>query len=881
MIGKITTGRGAGGTVAYVTGKDGAQILSSTWTGSPEGWAAQFKEHSEALNPGLTEHGQSVVHVSLNAAPGEHLTDDQWRAVAETYLERMGWGGHDHAVVRHTDTSHDHVHIIVSRVGHDGQTADLHNDFPRQERVLGSIERDFGLERTHEQIRREAEKDPYRAVESVTRNNLTFERANIDRYFERLGFETDKAKQLTDQAMRDDRVLFASTTGASDKFTTTTVVAEVQRLDSALRSLDAQEARPTLDRGEFGREGLSDGQRAAADRIAAGGGLTVVEGFAGAGKSTMLRVAAEDLRFSGHDVIGVAPSGKAAKGLQDSARIESNTLTRTLMDIERGDKQLTANSVVVVDEAGMARNDELGRLAQQVADARGRLVLVGDDKQLGAVGRGGGFAEAREIAGGRTARLDEIFRQREGWQRDASQAFGEGRAREAIQSHIDHGRVEWAASRGTARNMLVSDYVRELDRGTKAENMLALAHENRDVKAINSEIRDAIKERGGLQNERTYKLEGEDGKTQKIGIAAGDRVVFEKNTHDANGKEVKNGEFGTVSKVDSRGFSVRMDDGSSRRVEDGARQQMSYGYASSIHKSQGATVDKTHVLASRGMDSKLTYVSMSRQREDTKLYANTTEFKSAGHLNNCLSRDGGREAFKSVLSAGDGKERAQSRATDRGHAAGARPAGENAAVAREVERERQPVNAYIAAAAMDQRKVETGLLSGKQHQQHSSEAQGQQEKGQERQAGQARQEQDHGKGQQGRENQTQAQPRQQEKGQGQQPVWREQGKEQVKNRQQGRADKQSRQGQGGECAQSVQKDRGHAAGARPAGERAQGQGKSQAQTREADQRHQEKAAPAKDPRQTPGQSQAGKAQEKAQSKAQGKTQSSKSKGYGL
>ena len=509
MIGKITTGRGAGGTVAYVCEKDGAQILSSTWTGPAETWASQAHEHGAALNPSLTDHGQSVVHISLNAAPGERLSDDQWRAVADEYCARMGWGGHDHAVVRHTDAGHDHVHIILSRVGHDGQTADLHNDFPRQERVLDSIERDFGLTRTHEQIRIAAEQDPYRAIESVTRSNLTFERSQVDRYFERLGFETDKAKQLTDQAMRDERVLFASTTGASDKFTTTTVVAEVQRLDSALRSLDAQEARPTLDRGEFGREGLSDGQRAAADRIAAGGGLTVVEGFAGAGKSTMLRVAAEDLRFSGHDVIGVAPSGKAAKGLQDSARIESNTLTRTLMDIERGDKQLTANSVVVVDEAGMARNDELGKLAQHVADAGGRLVLVGDERQLGAVGRGGGFAEAREIAGGRTARLDEIFRQREGWQRDASQAFGEGRAREAIQSHIDHGLVEWAASRGTARDMLVSDYVRELDRGAKAENMLALAHENRDVKAINSEIRDAIKERGGLQNERTYKLEGE------------------------------------------------------------------------------------------------------------------------------------------------------------------------------------------------------------------------------------------------------------------------------------------------------------------------------------------------------------------------------------
>jgi len=150
MIGKITTGKGAGGTIAYVVEKEGAQVLLSTWSGAAETWAAQFKEHADALNPSLAEHGQSVVHVSLAADPRDgRLSDDQWRAVAGEYLARMGWAEHDHAVVRHTDTSHDHIHIIVSRVGLDGQTADLHHDYARQERVLDSIERDFGLERTH------------------------------------------------------------------------------------------------------------------------------------------------------------------------------------------------------------------------------------------------------------------------------------------------------------------------------------------------------------------------------------------------------------------------------------------------------------------------------------------------------------------------------------------------------------------------------------------------------------------------------------------------------------------------------------------------------------------------------------------------------------
>lgn len=217
--------------------------------------------------------------------------------------------------------------------------------------------------------------------------------------------------------------------------------------------------------------------------------------------------------------------------------------------------------------------------------------------------------------------------------------------------------------------MLVADFARELDRGTSPDKMLALAHENRDVRALNASIREAIKERGGLKDARSYTLTDENGKTHKIELAKGDRVVFERN--DAR-TGVKNGSFATIETADVRGFTVRMDGekGWRVRVENGDKQQLSHGYASSIHKSQGATVDRTFVLASNGMDSKLTYVSLSRQREDVKLYGNHTEFKTGEHLKNTLSRDGGREAFRAARDAGEGKEQPrQERQAERGQQA--------------------------------------------------------------------------------------------------------------------------------------------------------------------------------------------------------------------
>jgi hypothetical protein len=441
MIGKITTGRGAGGAVAYVMGpgekgvEGRAQILASTWSGGPDQWASQIHEHQQAERPGFGDAGAaSVVHISLNAAPGEHLSDDQWRAVSEEYLNRMGWGEHDHCIVRHTDTSHDHVHLIIDRVGKDGQIADLHKDFERQERVLDSIEKDFNLERTNEQIRIAAEKDPFRAVESATRNNLTFTRDNVERYFERLGFDKEKIHDLTERAIRDERTLRAGAEGTEFRYTTVEAAREVVQIDSAFRKLNEQEPQPLLIRGEGARAGLNDGQRLAADWVASGRGLVTITGFSGTGKTTLLNAAHADLKFSGHDVLGVAPSGKAAKGLQNETGIHSSTLKGMVNALDRGDVKMTRNTVVIMDEAGMARNDEMVKLTGALAAAGGRLILVGDDKQLGAVGRGGSFSHAQTLTNAKST-LSEVHRQQIGWQREASQAFGEGRAGQAIQSY--------------------------------------------------------------------------------------------------------------------------------------------------------------------------------------------------------------------------------------------------------------------------------------------------------------------------------------------------------------------------------------------------------------------------------------------------------------
>lgn len=660
MIGKISTGKGYGGTIEYVMGagewgkEDRAQVIWHTMSGdNPQHWAIEMEEHARALNPDLVESGRSdlVIHVSLSAAKGEHLTDLGWISVANEYLREMGWDKHDYILVRHDDRPHDHVHLVINRVGQDGQTADLHDDYPRQAHALEAIERKFGLDLSHAKMRAEAEQNPAKAVESLTQSHLTFSAKDVERYFHRMGFTDDKVKELTWRALTVGNVL-----GTNDgRLTTSEVKQEVATLDGRFAALAARAHGPLTERAvdvDPARQLTADQQRAR-EATLSGRGLVVTEGFAGSGKSMYLNQVRADLQANGYQVLGAAPTGKAADGLQASSGIQSSTIASLLGQLERAENplRLSERTVLIVDEAAMARLDDLSRLAAHVQRAGGLLSMVGDSRQLAAVGHGGGLELAKRHAGSTV--LDTIWRQSEGWQRDATRAFGEGRAADAIQAYADHGAIHWSASIGSAREDLIIDYIRAIDSGRSAGDMLAMAYRNEDVEKLNRGIREELKTRDMLGGEHTYRLTQRDGKLKDIELAQGDRVVLERNQKrlGISEEDVKNGMFGTVIHAGKDHFTVRLDKGSIVTIDPNKYGHVSYGYASTVHKAQGATIAKTFELASRGMGSNLTYVAMSRHKEDTTLYANTADFKDTADLVAKLSKSESLENFAKIMAA--------------------------------------------------------------------------------------------------------------------------------------------------------------------------------------------------------------------------------------
>lgn len=420
------------------------------------------------------------------------------------------------------------------------------------------------------------------------------------------------------------------------------------------RAIGAQDAAIQRSAGDASA-GLSAEQRGAIKHITGRERIAAVVGYAGAGKSTMLAAAREAWEAEGYTVHGAALSGKAAEGLEESSGIQSRTLaswSRSWENPHSGDRyKLNRGDVFVIDEAGMVGSRQLAHFVTEVEARGAKIVLVGDHEQLQAIGAGAPFRAITEEIG--HAELSEIRRQRVDWQREASVNFATHRTDLGLRAYHEHGDIRFSESREDARGEIVRDYLADRDQrpdGTR----VAMAHRRSDVRAVNEAIRTELQERGELGRvaeageghepgdvaqdrkgpRRALTFQTNDGKRE---FAPGDRIVFLENNRDLG---VKNGMLGTVEHVEAGRpgagpmIVAQLDgrDGDSVSVPMGDYQAIDHGYATTIHKNQGATVDRAYVLASGTMDRHLTYVAMTRHRDGVQLYAAQDEFTNAGRL---------------------------------------------------------------------------------------------------------------------------------------------------------------------------------------------------------------------------------------------------------
>ncbi|MDH2170811.1 AAA family ATPase, partial [Sphingobium yanoikuyae] len=293
---------------------------------------------------------------------------------------------------------------------------------------------------------------------------------------------------------------------------------------------------------------------------------------------------------------------------------------------------LTDRSILVVDEAGMIGTRQMERVFQEAEAHGAKVVLVGDPQQLQAIEAGASFRAIAERHG--SVEISSIRRQAHDWQRDATRALATGRTHEAITAYGDHGHVHAAETREDARRDLIERWDRDRIADPQASRII-LTHTNDEVRSLNEAAREQLQRAGELG--RDVSLTVERGARS---FADGDRIMFLKNERSLG---VKNGTLGTIAHVDKAHMRVSLDDGRQVGFDTKHYAHIDHGYAATIHKAQGMTVDKVHVLATPGLDRHASYVALSRHRETVDLHYGKDDFANQGKLVRTLERERGKD----------------------------------------------------------------------------------------------------------------------------------------------------------------------------------------------------------------------------------------------
>ncbi len=364
---------------------------------------------------------------------------------------------------------------------------------------------------------------------------------------------------------------------------------------------------------------ITGGQRRAGEAMLDAHGMVLVRGVAGSGKTTVLREAAAIWKARGFEVCGGALSGDATRKLGDGVK-EMSVASLAAWEAQwaKGWRPGGEGFVFVMDEAGMVGSDVWARVQDRVARLGGKLIAVGDPAQLQPVSASNAWMAVEAELG--CLVIDRARRQVSRAERGWTEGFAAGgtAASDAIRGYERAGCVHFRET--------ITDAITQLagacyDMGTPDETRIALAYTRADVVRLNAAIREQALARGVVDaaTVRSYgTVEEEDG-SRALLFGVGDRVVFQQ-PNQALG--IPRNAGGTVIRTDAGRLALRLDEAQGREVglDRDEAAALDYGYAITIHRSQGLTVDHAFTLAHGYMDRHLLYVAMSRHVQSTQIF---------------------------------------------------------------------------------------------------------------------------------------------------------------------------------------------------------------------------------------------------------------------
>jgi AAA domain/Relaxase/Mobilisation nuclease domain len=729
MIPNIVKGKGITGALAYAMGQgndaqtgerlelgEGEKSRATLLGGQNFGFEIDTPERLELARrvmewQGLPENQGSrtrkqerdCFHASLSWEPGQEPSQDEMRLAGRDFLRAVGLEKARAVFIAHNDTDHRHIHIVASRIDPEtGKTLWINNDYIEGQKWAVEWDREHGPERGPDGpdrplamlIKAVQAQNADAVLSYLTRDKATFQAWEVNRALQYGGLEGEPRDTFRDQILTHKNTIGLRETqdGGVTRYTTREALADELSLQRSALQL-AKDARHGIDAAHIEKASkeftLKPEQDAALRHLTGAEGFSMLWGEAGTGKSHTLNAVRSAYERAGKTVIGLAPTNIVAQQMHSDGFKLAGTIDSQLLAFENGNGRggWTRDTVVIVDEAAMVSTENLARLATAAKQKGAKLILAGDDRQLSSIERGGMFETLRQTHG--AAILTEVQRVKDPEQQAAFNQMHKGSFADALKTFEKLGGVHWTKRQSdTLREMAArytSDIVAEPDK-----KRFMFAHTNKDVATLNQHARTLHQARGDLGIDQT--LFTKDGPAI---FAEGDRIQFTGSARKPAEKRagLTNGRVGTIEKITfdkqrKARVTVALDVGANDKpqsvtftVGDDARagefDKFKLGYAGTIYRGQGRTLDQAYVAHTAQWRSSAAYVALTRHREQVHIFAARETVKDLDAMAKGLARsDNKRAATAYRIDTGDiiDLEKAVLALEDRGTSPAARAA---------------------------------------------------------------------------------------------------------------------------------------------------------------------------------------------------------------
>jgi Ti-type conjugative transfer relaxase TraA len=602
------------------------------------------------------------VHLAVCWRPGEEPTKEQMAAAAHDALAAIGMGNARALFAAHNDEGYAHLHIVASKINPDtGRAYDLKGNWLKLSRWAEAYEREHSggivcSRREEANQLRDAigKKEAATIVELMTQQRATFRERDLDRVlFKQVKDSNERGAFVKEILTRPEIVSLADVKdGPVTRYTTKSVLEaerQVLRASDGLagdkrHEVDEKIRAKVLGAKEF--DGISREQARAFRQATGPEGIAIIDGQAGTGKSFSMAAIRKAYEAQGDRVIGLAPTNAVAQDMGRDGFARATTIHSELFAVKNGRMKWNSRTVLMVDEAAMIDTKLMAQVTTFANQAKAKLILVGDDRQLSSIDRGGMFAVLKDRHG--AAELSEVRRQSRNDDRRAAELMAEGNFHDALARYDEKGGIKWTRTQEEAQAALVRKWAADT-KADPSKTRFVFAYTNDDVSKVNFAIRKVRRERGELGEDHIFAT----GRGQEA-YAAGDRLQII-GTDKQRG--LLNGHAGTIAKIEDTTIHLQLDGRAGRMVAFDAEEftQFRHGYAGTIYKGQGRTLDQTYLYHSEHWRSAASYVALTRHRDKAEVFVARNTAANLKELARQMARVDNRKAASHFYQSGDDK----------------------------------------------------------------------------------------------------------------------------------------------------------------------------------------------------------------------------------